>query len=51
MQKELETQNFRNTPGFAGPVGRVELLGKNNSVSSATNPTGVFLIPPLNSQD
>ncbi|MBQ6172950.1 MAG: hypothetical protein IJK34_10060 [Clostridia bacterium] len=32
MQKESETPNFSNTPGFAGPVGRVELLGGNNSV-------------------
>jgi hypothetical protein len=32
MQKELETPNYSNTPGFAGPVGRVELLEKNNSV-------------------
>ena len=43
MQKEIETPNFSNTPGFAGPVGRVELLGENNSVYKIkihTEPTG-----------
>ena len=35
MQKEIETPNFSNTPGFAGHVGRVELLGENNSVCAS----------------
>ncbi len=35
MQKEIETPNCSNTHGFAGHVGRVELLRENNSVCAS----------------